>query len=42
MSIKQKVQLLFMKKGIISKGAACGVCGERVGCNSLQCTNDVD
>ena len=36
------MQLLFRKKSSISKGDACGVCGERVGCNSLQCTNDVD
>ena len=36
MSIKQKV--LFGKKRIISKVDLCGVCGEWVGCNSIQCT----
>ena len=36
------MQLLFRKKSSISKGDACGVCGERVGFNSLQCTNDAD
>ena len=39
MSIKQKVcQLLFAKKISVSKVDPCGVCGERVGCNSVQCT----
>ena len=32
------MQLLFGKKGSISKVYPCGVCGERVGCNSVQCT----
>ena len=32
------MQLLFGKKNIVSKVDPCGVCGERVGCNSIQCT----
>ena len=31
------MQLFFGKKGV-SKVDPCGVCGERVGCNSIQCT----
>ena len=31
------IQLLFGKKSSISKVDSCGVCGERVGCNSIQC-----
>ena len=40
MSIKQKVcmQLLFGKKSSVLKVDACGLCGERVGFNSIQCT----
>ena len=29
---------LFGKKSRVSKVDHCGVCGERVGCNSIQCT----
>ena len=32
------MQLSFGKKSCVSKVDACGVCGERVGCNSIQCT----
>ena len=32
------MQLLFGKKSSISKVDPCGVCGERVCCNSIQCT----
>ena len=32
------MQLLFGKKSSVSKVDPCGVCGERVGCNSIQCT----
>ena len=32
------MQLLFGKKSTVSKVDLCGVCGERVGCNSIQCT----
>ena len=32
------MQLLFGKKSIVLKVDPCGVCGERVGCNSIQCT----
>ena len=32
------MQLLFGKKSRVSKVDACGVCGERVGCNSMKCT----
>ena len=36
---KTKVmKLLFGKKNSVSKVDPCGVCGERVGCNSFQCT----
>ena len=31
------MQLLFGKKSKDSKLDPCGVCGERVGCNSIQC-----
>ena len=31
------MQLLFRKKSSVSKVVPCGVCGERVGCNSIQC-----
>ena len=30
------MQLLFGKKSSVSKVDPCGVCGERVGCNSIQ------
>ena len=33
------LQLLFGKKSSVSKVDHCGVCGERVGCNSIQCLN---
>ena len=29
--------LLFGKKSSVLKVYPCGVCGERVGCNSIQC-----
>ena len=32
------MQLLFGKKSSVSKVDACGICGERVGCNSIKCT----
>ena len=32
------MQLLFGKKSSVSKVDLCGVCGEQVGCNSIQCT----
>ena len=32
------MQLLFGKKSSVSKVGPCGVCGEWVGCNSIQCT----
>ena len=32
------MRLLFGKKSSVSKVDPCGVCGERVGCNSVQCT----
>ena len=32
------MQLLFGRKSSVSKGDPCGVCGERVGCNSILCT----
>ena len=32
------IQLLFGKKSCVSKVDPCGVCCERVGCNSIQCT----
>ena len=31
------MQLLFGKKSSVSKVDLCGVCGEQVGCNSIQC-----
>ena len=31
------IQLLFGKKSSVSKVDPCGVCGEQVGCNSIQC-----
>ena len=38
MLIKTKgMQLSFGKKSSVSKVDPCGVCGERVGCNSIQC-----
>ena len=39
MLIKQKVSSYFFgKKSSVSKADPCGVCGERVGCNSIQYT----
>ena len=38
MSIKQKVCSYYMKRKSVLKVDLCGVCGERVGCNSIQCT----
>ena len=32
------MQLSFGKKSSVSKVDPCGFCGERVGCNSIQCT----
>ena len=32
------MQLLFGQKISASKVDPCGVCGERIGCNSIQCT----
>ena len=32
------MQLLFGKKSSVSNVDPCGVCGERVGCNFIQCT----
>ena len=32
------MQLLFGKKSRVSKVDPCGVCGEWIGCNSIQCT----
>ena len=32
------MQLLFGKKVSVSKVDPCGECGDRVGCNSIQCT----
>ena len=32
------MQLLFGKKSSVSKVGPCGVCGQRVGSNSMQCT----
>ena len=32
------MQLLFGKKSRVSKVYVSGVCGERVRCNSIQCT----
>ena len=33
------IQLLFGKKSSVLKVDPCGVCGERVGSNSIQCMN---
>ena len=33
----KSMQLLFGKKSTVSKVDLFGVCGERVGCNSIQC-----
>ena len=38
MSIKQKVCSYYMKRKSVLKVDLCGVCGEGVGCNSIQCT----
>ena len=35
---RKGMQLLFGKKSSVLKVDLCGVCGERVGCNSIQCT----
>ena len=35
---KKGMQSLFGKKSNVSKVDPWGVCGERVGCNSIQCT----
>ena len=35
---RKGMQLLFGKKSSVLKVDPCGVCGERVGCNSIQCT----
>ena len=32
------MQLLFGNESSVSKVDPCGVCGERVGCKSIQCT----
>ena len=32
------MQLIFGKKSSVSKVDPWGVCGERIGCNSIQCT----
>ena len=32
------MQLLFGKKSSVLKVDPCGVCGERIGCSSVQCT----
>ena len=32
------MQLLFGNESSVLKVDPCGVCGERVGCNSIQCT----
>ena len=34
----KSVQFLFGKKSSVSKVDPCGVCGDQVGCNSIQCT----
>ena len=31
------MQLSFRKKSSVLKVDSCGACGERVGCNSIQC-----
>ena len=33
------MQLLYGKKSGVLKVDSCGVCGEQVNCNSIQCTN---
>ena len=33
------MQILFGKKNSVSKVDPCGVCGEQVVCNSIQCIN---
>ena len=33
------IQLLFGKKSSVLKVDPCGICGERVGSNSIQCMN---
>ena len=38
MSIKQKVCSYHLEKSSILKVNPCGVCDERIGCNSIQCT----
>ena len=35
---KTKSMKLFRKEISVLKVDPCGVCGERVGCNSIQCT----
>ena len=37
MSIKQKVGSYSLGKNSVLKVDPCGLCGERVGCNSIQC-----
>ena len=34
----KSMQLLFGKESSVLKVDPCGVCGEQVGCNSIQCT----
>ena len=34
----KRMQLSFGKKSSVLNVDPCGVCGERVGCNSIQCT----
>ena len=34
----KSMQLLFGKESSVLKVDPCGVCGEQVGCNSVQCT----
>ena len=36
--MKQKYAVLFGEKSNVSKVDPCGVCGEGVDCNSVQCT----
>ena len=38
MLIKQKVCSYYLGKSSVSKVDPCCVCGEHVGCNSIQCT----
>ena len=35
---KEKVCSYYLEKNSVSKVDPCGVCGEWVGCNSIQCT----